>query len=239
MILLNNQFLETYNAGKNEKDNGNLTRDTKTVQGAINTMNDIINKITGLAPGTIPVVDAYGRIHGATQTSAQDFTYTNYGKDKQELNEANPSVKNITREDQWIYWDIDDNASNPQVILKHRLVNGAKEEEYIHDALDNTHFVETTNTMADKNDNHTITSYDGVNNSNSGGDKDNLKLYSPIVDAAGHVVGRNEETVILPYGYKYLTTNGISNAVTNPSTNTTTTVALNTQDTLTVNSSNK
>ena len=37
--------------------------------------------------------------------------------------------------------------------------------------------------------------------------KNILKLYTPIVDNAGHVVGKNTETVTLPYGYKYLETN--------------------------------
>lgn len=38
---------------------------------------------------------------------------------------------------------------------------------------------------------------------------DTIDLYTPIVDAAGHVVGKNTETVTLPYGYKTFTTEGL------------------------------
>ena len=40
---------------------------------------------------------------------------------------------------------------------------------------------------------------------------DTLSLYTPIVDGMGHVVGKNIETVVLPYGYKTFTTNGAVN----------------------------
>lgn len=71
---------------------------------------------------------------------------------------------------------------------------------------------------------------------------DTYKLSSPIVDNMGHVVGKNEETLTLPYGYKKIDTNGRStseteNATTTPSTETV--VANNTQDTLNIDSGNK
>ena len=47
------------------------------------------------------------------------------------------------------------------------------------------HSVEDTNTTSDINNNG-----------------DTLNLYTPHVDAAGHVVGKNVETVTLPFGYK-------------------------------------
>ena len=37
---------------------------------------------------------------------------------------------------------------------------------------------------------------------NLSADKDVLHLYTPYVDAAGHVVGKNIETVTLPFGFK-------------------------------------
>lgn len=39
---------------------------------------------------------------------------------------------------------------------------------------------------------------------------DEIQLYVPYVDARGHVVGENIETIVLPYGYKYFQTNGLS-----------------------------
>lgn len=72
--------------------------------------------------------------------------------------------------------------------------------------------------------------------------KNTLKLYTPYVDKAGHVVGENIETVTLPYGFKTIATNGrgtstTENASTTPSNSNI--VAENTQDTLNINSGNK
>ena len=78
---------------------------------------------------------------------------------------------------------------------------------------------------------------DGVN-SNSNYDK--IRLYTPSVDAAGHVVGGGYETVTLPYGYKYIETNNSSLKNAAPaSVNGTTQTADSTQDTIKFNASNK
>ena len=90
---------------------------------------------------------------------------------------------------------------------------------------------------------------------------DTIKLYTPYVDATGHVVGKNIETITLPYGYKYFKTDGLSpkdaegkdivddlySTVNYTSTEDTKTigdiannsVAHNTQDILTINPHNK
>lgn len=56
-----------------------LTRNESTVQGAINKLNDIIAKFAEIKPGDVAIVDAYGRVHGAPQTSAQGYGWTNIG----------------------------------------------------------------------------------------------------------------------------------------------------------------
>ena len=73
------------------------------------------------------------------------------------------------------------------------------------------------------------------------GTNDKLKLYTPYVDQAGHVVGYNEETVILPYGYKHFTTNGLVDEIQLDLDNSTgrKTTANNTQDSLAINTKNK
>lgn len=68
---------------------------------------------------------------------------------------------------------------------------------------------------------------------------DKIELYTPIVDAAGHVVGKNTETVTLPYGFKHIIINGQSTEISNPTVNTETVTADNTQDQLVFASSNK
>ena len=79
----------------------------------------------------------------------------------------------------------------------------------------------------------------GVSSSNA---SDKIDLYTPIVDKAGHIVGKNTETVTLPYGFKTIATNGrgtstAENASSTPSKSNI--VAENTQDTLNINSGNK
>ena len=71
---------------------------------------------------------------------------------------------------------------------------------------------------------------------------DKLNLYTPIVDKAGHIVGKNTETVTLPYGFKTIATNGRSTSTTENATGTPSTsniVAENTQDVLNIDSGNK
>jgi hypothetical protein len=88
------------------------------------------------------------------------------------------------------------------------------------------------------------TSTTNKNNDNVSSSKvsDKIDLYTPIVDKAGHVVGKNTETVTLPYGFKTIATNGrgtstAENASTTPSNSNI--VAESTQDILNINSGNK
>ena len=73
------------------------------------------------------------------------------------------------------------------------------------------------------------------------GGSENIKLNTPNVDKAGHIVGWHHETVTLPFGYKTFTTNGLVNE-TDADLDASTgrqTVADNTQDTLAVDTKNK
>lgn len=69
---------------------------------------------------------------------------------------------------------------------------------------------------------------------------DKIDLYTPIVDKAGHVVGKNTETVTLPYGFKYIdVANDGKEKVAAPAFTAGTQIADNTQDTLKLTTSNK
>lgn len=70
--------------------NNYTTRDRNTLQGAINYLNDIIVKLDSLTPGDFPVVDYFGRLHGATAET-----------------------------DKWIDVAIDPNVINPKLIITH------------------------------------------------------------------------------------------------------------------------
>ena len=79
----------------------------------------------------------------------------------------------------------------------------------------------------------------GVSSSNT---SDKIDLYTPIVDKAGHIVGKNTETVTLPYGFKTIATNGRGTSTSENASSTPSKlniVAENTQDTLNINSGNK
>lgn len=85
------------------------------------------------------------------------------------------------------------------------------------------------------------TNYDSTSNLNTDSEKNKIKLYTPKVDNAGHVVGKSINTVTLPYGYKTITTNGLSESTTIDLDSSTgrTSSADNTQDTLAINTVNK
>lgn len=67
------------------------TRDSYTIQGAINVINDIIDKFEIIAPGQFVIVDDYGRVHSATHS-----------------------------EDNWINIEIDSNVIDPNVSITHK-----------------------------------------------------------------------------------------------------------------------
>lgn len=153
------------------------TRDLHTVQGCINTMNDIINKIAELIPGEVMIVDEYGRMHSAPVT-----------------------------DDNWIQVTITTDYDNTGINIQHEFHEG-----------------------------QITTSTTDLNNPA----KDTIDLYTPQVDEKGHVIGKNTETVTLPYGFKTITTNGVGSNTSNMTTSTSNVVADNTQDTLGLNSDNK
>ena len=159
------------------------TRDQSTVTGTVNTLNDIIEVFEDLVPGEFLICDKNGHVNSANWTTAQDFTYTNYGK----LNPAATEEIFNTKENRWIDLSLDKN--NNLITFKH-----------------NFNPIEDTTTIANKND---VSS--GDENSINNTDDDTLVLYTPIVDATGHIVGKNLETVTLPFGYNSITTIGSTN----------------------------
>ena len=70
-------------------------------------------------------------------------------------------------------------------------------------------------------------------------DSDKIDLYTPIVDVMGHVVGKNTETVTLPYGFKTISVANKSESTSGVAAAAGNVVADNTQDTLTLTPGNK
>lgn len=118
------------------------------------------------------------------------------------------------------------------------LVNGNEEKITIHhtyDLEDKTNYKDIGHLEGKLNNNNDTTNFIDLNNNIN-----TIDINTPIVDSMGHIVGRNTETITLPYGYKYIETNN-SNLVNTASVSAdgTTQMADNTQDTIKFNASNK
>lgn len=150
----------------------------------------------------------------------------------------------LTTNDPWINVTID-NSSLQGGYDKDNKIEISQENNNAIRIRHSANSVDSTTTSWDKNDaeNYTNNSYNYYEiDTNINGNQDEIKLYTPYVDATGHVVGKNIETVTLPYGFKTITTNGRATETsinTNTTPTTTDVVADNTQDTLSINSGNK
>ena len=190
------------------------TRDTETVQGAINVMNDLMNRFNHLNVREFVTIDNYGRVHSADWDSSQLDFISNYGT-------GETVDDHISYPNRWIELVLNPNPNGPHFTIKHCSLS-----------------VPNTETISDKNTGAQVTlpNKAGWNNNTN----DTLKLFTPIIDGQGHMVGQNEETVTLPYGFKTITTNGrVSNNNTQALAAQDNIVADNTQDTLGINSGNE
>ena len=187
-----------------------LTRDNTTVQGAINTLNDIIAKFDTLTPSEFVMVDRYGRIHSGDFSTEQGGSYTNVGT------KATGTISN--EKNRWVKLTTDSGKApdyKPSFTLQHQL----------------SFTTPDTTTTANKN----VIGGNGLN----AGQGDTLQLYTPIVDNYGHIIGKNTETVTLPFDYKRVAVGSASTNVGDGPSASAYLVAENTQDTLTINPSNK
>lgn len=163
--------------------------------------------------GNLTIIDNYGRIAAAAFVNDQDVNYTNIGK---------PSSSPASETSHYINYDYIKNEKPDNQAFKLTHIAAHKKSD--------------TTTTADKNT-------DGANgNGLNAAHGNTISLYTPIVDSMGHIVGKNTETVTLPYGFKTITTNG-RNTDTNATYGNTTSlsaqanlVADNTQDALAIDS---
>ena len=185
--------------------NDTLTRDEATLQGALNKLNDLINRFGNMKPGQLMMVDNTGRINGVSYTTKQDFSAVNHGGGSVTIESTEADANG---EDRWIDLDSVDDYKNPRIILKHN-------------------FTKVKDTISVTNTNTTKA--------------DTIGLYTPIVDAKGHVVGKNVETVTLPFGFKTLTaTNSNTETLSQETVGANdSVVAETTQDTLALKAKNK
>lgn len=212
LILQVNKMLEINNFD---------TRDRETLQGCINIVNDIINKFELLEPNNFLIVDNYGRANSAHWNTLQKTSSTQVkaagavekvlaeGVDQDQFRE----VANVgAMRGQWLTLYMNSTPKGPMFRIHHN-------------------FQKVTDTTSATNKN--------TDNVASTKATDKIDLYTPIVDAMGHVVGKNTETVTLPYGFKTIGSNGSVTAVTELAVSANNIVAESTQDTLNINVGNK
>ena len=234
LILQINNFLE-YN---NEN-----TRNTSTVQGVVNTLNDIIAKFEILDYGQFVVTDSYGRMHTAP-----------------------------AEEDRWIESYINPDVDNPTVHIHHTETNAEPDENefdfnnkqvdeiVIHQLtpkqVESNYFSEKLSVLEKeyqskiekaqeqyKDDAKALQStLDDLAEENTIA-KEKIALEEKEAeqgyDSAGHILNTEKLTITLPYGFKTISTNGKGDNKTinsNTTLNTTEIVADNTQDILAINS---
>lgn len=193
-----------------------LTRDLTTVQGSINSLNDIIAKFNKMVPGELILVDEYGRYHSAPITTSQKYQYTNW------QDSIGASAATVSQEKQFINLNINSETSAPSISLLH-----------------NTHPWIRTTTVSDKNTpktTSTLGNATGLGNNNN--ITDIITFDTPIVDNTGHVVGRNTESLTLPYGLKSISV-ASSTGVSAVSNTVQTLVATKTQDVFNLKTGNK
>lgn len=191
--------------------------DPDTIQGVLNTYENHFETHVKTHHesdiGKLTAIDKYGRIAAAAFVNDQDVNYTNIGK---------PSSSPASETSHYINYDYIKNEKPDNQAFKLTHIAAHKKAD--------------TTTTADKNT-------DGANgNGLNAAHGNTISLYTPIVDSMGHVVGKNTETVTLPYGFKTITTNG-RNTDTNATYGNTTSLAAqanlvadNTQDTLAIDS---
>ena len=212
----------------------------------------------------IPVKQIGGTIIGSKINGAANYdnnaTWTEESPKPQDILDDKTSP-NFERDDAWIKTEIlttglqngDKNSTSDQ-----KSNSGISIHHTFHATASSTSAVDK-NEIEDniiKSDTYKEDKILSNNLSNIGDKKDFIELYTPYVDAKGHVVGKNIETITLPYGYKYFKTSGIvsedkkgdlysTNVNTNgiqetkPTKVESDTEAHNTQDTLSINPANK
>lgn len=208
------------------------TRDTSTVQGCINKLNDIFAYFDNRYPGQFLITDAYDRIVNAPITTAQSDIITNVGVvvEDDDGKEQEKTTLIDAMENRWIEVNINSDPVNPQIKYQHNF-NPLSMDEYTTTNANKNKQLEVNGKIEDVRGN-------GLNKVTG----DTLSLYTPIVDGMGHIVGKNTETVVLPFGYKtikVINSEGADNTTELKATTTTTVMADNTQDQFSIETGNR
>lgn len=194
--------------------NDQYTRDERTVQGAVNALNDKVAQFGKMTPNEVMVVDNYGRTQSAEYSTLQKGT-SELIKNTSIADSLNNGIKADTystaadvasMREQWVTLNIDGNVKNPKLTIHHNF-QAVEDKPFTTDLNNGT---------------------------------DTIVLYNPLVDKMGHIVGTKMNTVTLPYGFKTIkVTNNTTVAAPAATINSAGQIADNTQDTLTFAATNR
>ena len=112
------------------------TRDLNTVQGCINKLKDIIFKFDQLVPGTFVIVDSYGRAHSADYATKQSYSAIN-------KNTGNIISTIDETEDRWIDLDINDNAKESTIYIRHNYTSTENSNSFVDKNNEETDIIKT------------------------------------------------------------------------------------------------
>lgn len=190
-----------------------FTRDARIGNGLLNQVKDLIANIGKLVPRTFVTVDDTGRMVETDWDTRQAAT----------ASVAKTANKSLLKD---VAGDVFSKAANVAAMRKQWItanLDGAPDKP----VLRIHHNFQAVN--------------DTTSTTNKNGNGDTIQLYTPIVDAMGHVVGKNTNTVTLPYGFKTIKVTNDADTVTDAASTILESgqVADNTQDTLTFAASNK
>lgn len=190
-----------------------FTRDSRIGNGLLNQVKDLIANIGKLIPRTFVTVDDTGRILETDWDTRQAAT----------ASVAKTANKSLLKD---VAGDVFSKVGSVANMRKQWItanLDGTPDKPVLR-IHHNFQAVNDTTSTTDKN-----------------GNGDTIQLYTPIVDAMGHVVGKNTNTVTLPYGFKTIKVTNDASTVADAASTILEAgqIADNTQDTLTFAASNK
>ena len=185
------------------------TRKPNVVSGIVNQLKDLLTNIGELKPKTLTSIDNYGRITETQWDTRQNTTATT----------TKNSSKSLLK---GIEGDVFPQANSVDDMRKQWLTINLDGDP-------------TGPTLTVKHNFQPVkdTTVAGTISNNS------FSTWEPIVDAMGHVVGKQNVSFVLPYSFKTFAIATQSDLKTNPTANTTSVVADQVEDTFTYASGNK
>lgn len=192
------------------------TRDERIANGLMNQLRDILESFDKIIPKRFMTVDAYGRITSTDWDTSQ--------KDTSKLLKTNPLLKDIKGDTfekvesvddmkkQWITINLDGDVVKPTLTVRHNF-QPVQDSELITDM----------NEVEDKNSD----------------EANKINIINPKIDDMGHSVGKENNILTLPFGFKTITIAEKSNPEEVIEESYENINAKNTQDTLVLQSINK